>query len=102
MKLNWTVKSLDDIDLYEAFICLDDPDAAEEWSDLIRTKIQRATLFPNSGRVVPEFNREDIREIIVQSHRIIYLVRDKKVLILRVWHGAMLLAETDVEVDGDQ
>lgn len=48
------------------------------------------TLFktPLIGRVVPEFNRQDLREVIFRGYRIVYLVQNDEVLILRVVHGA--------------
>ena len=55
--------------------------------------MERLTDFPRSGRVVPEFERSDIRELIVQSYRIVYRVRGEDVEILTVHHGARLLRE---------
>jgi plasmid stabilization system protein ParE len=42
--------------------------------------------FPNSGRIVPEFQHHTIREVFAHSYRIIYLVSDE-VLIVTVIHG---------------
>lgn len=39
-------------------------------------------------RIVPEFNRQDLREVIFGNYRIVYLVKDGDVFILRVVHGA--------------
>lgn len=37
------------------------------------------TLLTNSriGRIVPEFNQQDRRDVIVANHRIVYPVKDK-------------------------
>ncbi len=43
------------------------------------------------GRVVPAIDRDDIREIIVQSYRIIYRLLLDEVEILTVHHGARSL-----------
>jgi len=51
----------------------------------------RLELFPKSGRVVPEINREDIREIILGNYRIIYRIITDEVEILTVHHGAKLI-----------
>ena len=40
------------------------------------------------GRVVPEYRREDLRELIVRSYRLVYLVRGAEVIVIRVVHGA--------------
>jgi plasmid stabilization system protein ParE len=46
--------------------------------------------FPQLGKVFRKLNREDVREISVSPHRIIYHVKDleRSVRILKVWHGA--------------
>lgn len=46
--------------------------------------------FPQSGRVVPEFNDPGIREVIRRPCRIVYRVkaREQTVEIARVWHAA--------------
>jgi plasmid stabilization system protein ParE len=42
------------------------------------------------GRIVPEFRRPELREVIFRSYRIIYRINDadKIVEIVRFWHGA--------------
>jgi toxin ParE1/3/4 len=48
----------------------------------------RLGTFPASGRVVPEFDVETVREIFVQPYRIWYRVHETSVEILAVIHGA--------------
>jgi toxin ParE1/3/4 len=43
--------------------------------------------FPRSGRKVPEFDDENMREVIVYSYRVIYQLQDDKVLIISIVHG---------------
>ena len=44
---------------------------------------------PQLGRLVPEAEeREDVRELIFQSYRVIYLVETEQVSILTVIHGS--------------
>jgi toxin ParE1/3/4 len=47
--------------------------------------------FPRSGRKVPEFDDENIRELIAYSYRIIYEVESKQVTIAAVIHGKRML-----------
>ena len=46
--------------------------------------------FPELGRIVPERNQPNIREIVVKNYRLVYRVHQKEkcLEILRVWHGA--------------
>lgn len=55
--------------------------------------VERLSLAPLSGRVVPEFQRGDLREVIQRPYRIVCLLRGSLVVILRVVHGARDLLE---------
>jgi len=51
---------------------------------------KRLADFPEMGRVVPEFGRDEIREIVVRSYRVIYRVDagQERIEVIRFWHGA--------------
>jgi plasmid stabilization system protein ParE len=53
--------------------------------------VSRLKDNPKSGRIVPEFEIETIREIIVGNYRIIYLSSEELIQIIAVIHGARLL-----------
>ena len=46
---------------------------------------------PKIGRIVPEFNSEDIRELIHIPFRVVYTIESKKIHIVRVWRSERLL-----------
>lgn len=50
---------------------------------------ERLAYFPLLGRIVPEWGREDLREILFQNHRIVYRVAGNEVRIYLVIHGAV-------------
>ncbi|HVG33497.1 MAG TPA: type II toxin-antitoxin system RelE/ParE family toxin [Pyrinomonadaceae bacterium] len=52
--------------------------------------------FPFTGRIVPEFGEENIREKLVYSYRIIYRIQNETITIAAVIHGKRLL-ELDVQ-----
>ena len=56
---------------------------------LIQTR--RIGTFPRSGRIVPEYQDETIREIIVAPYRVIYRIQKSHVEVLSVVHSAKLL-----------
>ncbi|MCW3130061.1 MAG: type II toxin-antitoxin system RelE/ParE family toxin [Methanophagales archaeon] len=56
-------------------------------------RIEQLVLFPYSGRIVPEYNQPDLRELIYQNYRIIYRVKKDFVEIVWITHGARLLPE---------
>lgn len=53
----------------------------------ILKKIERLASFPDSGRVVPEFEMEFVREIIFSPFRIVYQRDPNKIWIIRVWRS---------------
>ena len=65
-------------------------DIAREHEEELIVRAEALAAFPQMGRVVPEFQQEDLREIICRSYRIIHRVRpeQKCIEIVRFWHGA--------------
>jgi len=51
--------------------------------------------FPESGRIVPEFDDPNLRELIRRPCRIVYRVKHQEriVEIVRVWHAARGIPE---------
>jgi len=47
--------------------------------------------MPRAGKIVVEFENENIRELIEGNYRIIYFVSEDKIEIVRIHHGARLL-----------
>jgi toxin ParE1/3/4 len=43
-------------------------------------------IFPERGRKVPEFDRADIREILVGNYRLIYLLAPTTIIIVTILH----------------
>lgn len=53
--------------------------------------IETLPTNPEIGRKVPEFNEENIRELIHPPFRIIYLKEERAVHVIRVWRNERLL-----------
>lgn len=64
---------------------------AAVFADRIIRATDTLARHPALGRIVPERNVKDIREIIVGNYRVIYWLRQDEVQILTVHHGARLL-----------
>lgn len=73
------------------FIARDAPATASAFVRRLRESVNRLKEFPESGQVVPELGREDIREILRGTYRIIYRVGQDRIDILTVYHSAKLL-----------
>ena len=89
-KIVFTKPAIADLEGLFPFIAQDNPSAAEKFGYAIADKTGRLISFPLIGRVVPEFNVPNIREIIHRVYRIVYRVREEPSVgvILRLWHAA--------------
>lgn len=89
-KLIWAPSARFDIKDIVAYIAEDNPSAAKRFMKNLFQTVERLGDFPKSGRVVPEFGDNSIREIIRRPFRIVYLLNQSKrtVEIVRVWHSA--------------
>jgi len=67
------------------------PEAGVRLTAEIVSRIERLSTHPLSGRVVPEFNVEHLREIITPPFRIVYRHDKNKVRIVRIWRSERLL-----------
>jgi plasmid stabilization system protein ParE len=93
MKACWTDNSIGHLlGIYE-YIARNSPVYAKRVVDRITRRSEQIAEFPFSGRKVPEYEAEDIREIIEKPYRIIYRIKSDQIDILAVIHGAKLLPE---------
>lgn len=88
VKLSRTAKS--DIEDIVRYISIDDPDQALRFGRFLIYHASSLAHFPERGRVVPEFDDDSIRELIVRRYRIVYRLNhdDRLVEIVRFWHVA--------------
>lgn len=47
--------------------------------------------FPKLGRMAPELGDPAVREIILRNYRLVYRLKEKRIELLTVYHGARLL-----------
>ena len=90
-RLRWTPQAIEDIEAICAYIERDSPVYARIFASRTVDRISSLESFPKAGRIVPESDREDVREIIDGNYRIIYRLLHDEVQILTVHHSARLL-----------
>lgn len=86
--LRWTESALADLDEAAAFIAKGSRYYAAALVRELRSATKALKQFGERGRIVPEFADRAIREVIVQSYRVVYRVDADIVWILAVVHGA--------------
>jgi len=81
-KLIWSPQSLHDLEAIRDYVAADSPRYAALVVERIIQGVERLTSFPESGRVVPEGNDPQLREVIVRPYRVVYRIRGPQVLVL--------------------
>ena len=89
VKLIWTDQAIDDLGDIGSYIA----ENSERYAKLTVKKLyERADIlkeFPLAGRIVPEKNEVNVRELIEGSYRIIYeIFPENLIYILTVYHSS--------------
>lgn len=91
-KVIWTDPAVDGLSKIVEYISNDSERYAARVAKGIYDAVGSLSIFPLRGRVVPEFRRENFRELIYQSYRIIYKVEVNRIAILSIVHSSRDLA----------
>jgi toxin ParE1/3/4 len=91
-EVRWSLTAGHDLQQIEDFIARDSVLHAVNFIDRLIESTEKLQKSPQIGRVVPEFGRLDLREVLFKGYRLVYLLKDGSVTILRVVHGARNLA----------
>ena len=76
-----------DLEQIALYIARDNPLAAEAWVQKLIVAAEKAGRMPRAGRVVPEVEDPEIREVLVKSYRVVYRVEAKRILVLTIFEG---------------
>lgn len=102
-QVKWTLVALDDVEAICTLIGRDAPSHAQMFAEDVFEAVERTAVYPESGRIVPELDRPDVRELVMGNYRIVYCWDEETVTVLAVYHAARLLGNTDIEqrIEGD-
>jgi len=87
----WTEYAIEDLRLIHEYISKDSKRYADRLVEKIIERVDQLENFIKSGRVVPEFNSEAIRELIEGNYRIVYKISPNQIAIIRFHHAARQL-----------
>ncbi len=96
MKIIWSPLAVDQITETAEYIALDNPAAAEKWVADIFDSVKRLKKFPKSGRIIPEIQLDNFREIIFGNYRIIYRIDKNQISVLTVRNGSQILPVDEI------
>src|SRR5262245_40248589 len=91
MRVDVSGQAQDDLAGIAEDIARDDPMAAERWVARLEAAALSVGDNPRMRRVVPELRNQNIREVLVQGYRLVYLIEPRRILLLTVFHGSRRL-----------
>lgn len=93
VKINWSELANDDLKSIHDFIKRDSKFYADNFIKKIIKRVEQLKKFPRSGRIVPEFEDKNLRELIEGNYRIVYKIFPEYIGIVRVHHSARLITK---------
>ena len=98
MEVIFTDRFLDRVEKCTDYIALDDVSTAIKWARGVFEQCQKLSEQPESGRIVPEFSRPEIREVIHGNYRLVYELKTNKIDMLTIWHTRQMLPDVPHKV----
>ena len=95
MKVHWTDSAEAQLDAIYAYIAQNSTTYALLTVDRITKRSSQIAAFPFSGRKVPEYDMDQIREVFSGPYRIIYYIKPDQIDVIAVIHGAILVEPED-------
>ncbi|MCH8475654.1 MAG: type II toxin-antitoxin system RelE/ParE family toxin [Opitutales bacterium] len=94
-KISLSPSACEDLRSIISYIASDNPSAAEKFGRRILDEVEITAFMPEVGRIVPEFGKADLRELIARPYRVVYRIKKDLGLIevVRVWHAARGIPE---------
>jgi len=87
VKIHWTNAAEAHLDAIYAYIAQDSEAYALRTVDRITKRSKQIGAFPLSGRRVPEYDLDEIREVFSGAYRVIYHIKPGQIDVIAVIHG---------------
>ena len=94
MKVAWTDEAKAHLAGIHEFIKRDAPFYAVQTVDKLTRRVDQLIDHPRSGRIVPKYDDENLRELIARPYRLIYRIKPDRIDIIAVFHGAQQLPDS--------
>src|SRR5215216_4054731 len=90
MKVLWTDAAVTQLEAIHDYLAHTSPEYARRIIDRLTQRSIQIAAFPFSGRMVREYELNEVREMIESSYRIIYLIKEDEdqIEVLAVIHSA--------------
>ena len=88
MRILWSPQSLRDLDAIHEYIAKDSEHYAGLTIARIFSAVEQLIQFPRSGRIVPERDEPEIREVNLGRFRVVYRLQDELIEVATVFRAA--------------
>lgn len=78
VEVRWTVQANDDVENIAEYIAKDSEKYASLQVQRFIEAVEILVTYPKTGRIIPETNLENLRELIAGNYRIMYAVISDK------------------------
>jgi toxin ParE1/3/4 len=91
--IRWSPRAISNLEDICTYIAKDSKFFASLFIQRIFSIIKSLPKFPKSGRMVPEYGNENIREKIYKNYRIVYRIKGSVIEIVAICHGTKTLKD---------
>jgi len=92
-QIRWSPRAISNLEEICNYIASDSKHYASLFANKILLIVKNIPQFPKSGRIVPEYGDENLREKVYQNYRIVYRLKDDIIEIVAICHGAKQLED---------
>jgi toxin ParE1/3/4 len=86
VRVFWTDAALNQLEAIRDYLSQTSPDYAHRVVERLVNRSEQIAAFPRSGRMVPEYEIDEVRQVVESTYRLIYLIKEEQVEILAVMH----------------
>ena len=86
MRVLWTDAALGQLEAIRDYHERTSPEYGRRIVERLVKRSEQIVAFPHAGRMVPEYEIEEVRQVLESSYRIIYLVKEAQVEVLAIIH----------------
>jgi toxin ParE1/3/4 len=90
-RITWSPRAASHLESICEFIAEDSPVYARIFAQQVITLVKSIPAYPQTGRMVPEYNDLALREKIYGNYRVIYRIKAERIEVVAICHGARLL-----------
>lgn len=86
MRVLWTEAALKQLEAIRDYHAQTSPEYARRLAERLVNRSEQIAAFPHAGHMVPEYEIDEVRQVIESSYRVIYLIKEAQIEILAVIH----------------